>query len=348
MVGKSNKFSVEGASWLEQVFEMIATRNPNDLANVAVTVPDTVIFRYTRPAALYTNEDGVLRASDQSQSLELSAEALVARFARQGKKDRAEEDVCCSYIYIDRQTEDAGTQNVVMEDMNAKQLSHFLLGRTKENNGILQRFTKSKSAKHSMIRVVWTPRTFQVETRTNQSRMDDTRVSMEDRVATFGGGPHLSQLLDLKDGMLARSIREQVEAIVKHLEALLPKTFKVWETVMYLKYCGGELGGEHGYSRAGLTFLFCSSMRVFKDEVLNLNHLEDFWASEQRTERMVSVQAPQPEATGLRCPISAKPCTVNRQVPLQVVALVKYMRVIALEHLPGEDACHVVERERER
>lgn len=34
MVGKSNKFSVEGASWLEQVFEMIATRNPNDLANV--------------------------------------------------------------------------------------------------------------------------------------------------------------------------------------------------------------------------------------------------------------------------------------------------------------------------
>jgi len=94
-----------------------------------VTVPDTVIFRYTRPAALYTNEDGVLRGSDESS--DLSAEALVARFARLGKKDRSEENVCCSYIYIDRQTVDEGTQNVVMEDMNAKQLSHFLLHRSK-------------------------------------------------------------------------------------------------------------------------------------------------------------------------------------------------------------------------
>ena len=42
---------------------------------MVVTVPDTVIFRYTRPAALYTNEDGVLRGSDESS--DLSAEALV-------------------------------------------------------------------------------------------------------------------------------------------------------------------------------------------------------------------------------------------------------------------------------
>jgi len=118
------------------------------------------VFRYQRPAALYTTEDGTVRATDESA--ELSVDGIQARFSAKLGKGDADDAVCCSYVYIDRQNKDDETQNVIMEDMNAKQLRHFLLHRRKENNGVLQRFVPSKSAKHSVIRAVWTPRTLQV------------------------------------------------------------------------------------------------------------------------------------------------------------------------------------------
>lgn len=137
----------------------------------------------------------MVRSSQESSGL--SAEALQARLGKVAKGDPADM-VCCSYVYVDRQKNDDGSQNIAVEDMNSKQLSHFLLRRSKEHNGILQRFVRSKSVRHSVIRVMWTPRTFHAESRTNHHRLDDTRVPMEDRVSTFGGGPHLSDLLDLK------------------------------------------------------------------------------------------------------------------------------------------------------
>ena len=53
MVGK--KFGVEGVSWLEQVFDMVAARSPNH-PPLSLQIPDTVAFRYQRPAALYVND----------------------------------------------------------------------------------------------------------------------------------------------------------------------------------------------------------------------------------------------------------------------------------------------------
>ncbi|MGB1593856.1 MAG: hypothetical protein ACPIOQ_13975 [Promethearchaeia archaeon] len=48
MVGK--KFAVEGVSWLEQVFDMVAARSPNH-PPLSLQIPDTVAFRYQRPAS---------------------------------------------------------------------------------------------------------------------------------------------------------------------------------------------------------------------------------------------------------------------------------------------------------
>jgi hypothetical protein len=333
MAGKGKKFPVENASWLEQVFDMVAARNMEQKP-LALTIPDTVVFRYQRPAALYQNDSMEEHQISCRDDLgELSADSLCHRFVpRKGSPD----SVCALYVYIDRQHEGADeskkasekSQNVVVEYMNPPQLRHFLQHRTKENNGILQRFLPNKGASHATIQVIWTPRTCQVETRSNRQKMHDSKLPITDRLATFDGAPHLSTSHSLKDGLFYRNIKEAADNIVAHIETLISRPYQVWETILYFKYCAQEHGSS---DKAGLTFLWCSSMRVFKDELLDLRRLDQFWTSELKPEVMTNKEAPDKNFKVLRCPISGEAYKDGTGSEVKVATIIKYMTI--LEHM---------------
>jgi len=329
------KFPIEGASWLEQVFDMVSARGADQQA-LTLYIPDTVVFRYQRPAALFTN-DAIEehQVSCRDELSDLSADALYQRFA--GKKD-APENVSAIYVYNDRQGHDAeerdeasqDAHNMVVEYMNAPQLRHFLQHRPKENNGILQRFLPSKGAFHTTIRVMWTPRTCHVETRTNRHKMGDLKLSVTDRYSTFDGGPHLSISHSLKDGLFYKNIKNAADSIVKHLETLIPRPYQVWETVMYFKYCAPDRGTQR--EKSGISFLWCSSLRVFKDELLDLRRLDEFWTSDLKTEVMVNKEAPEKELKVMRCPITGKPYADGTGTEVKVSTIVKYLSILGDSH----------------
>ena len=341
MVGK--KFGVEGVSWLGQVFDMVAARSPNH-PPLSLQIPDTVAFRYQRPAALYVNdavEDHAV--SCQEESSHLSADAICQRFVpRRGAPLSDGGGVCAMYVFVDKgghdaeespRRRDSDAQNVVVEYMNPPQLRHFLQQRTKENNGILQRFTPSKGVFHTTIRVQWTPRTCQVETRANRHKMDDTRLPVTERLSTFDGGPHLSTSHSLKDGKFYKNIKQAAENIVRHVETLIPRPFAVWETVLYFKYTAPERGGfTPSTDKSGITFLWCSTMRVYKDELLDLRRLDEFWTSEQRTEIMSNKEAPDKDVTVMRCPINGKPYKDGTGTEVQVGTIIKYLWILSQSH----------------
>eukprot|EP00802_Teleaulax_amphioxeia_P001583 Tamp_01585.p1 GENE.Tamp_01585~~Tamp_01585.p1 ORF type:complete len:985 (-),score=213.21 Tamp_01585:2222-5083(-) len=333
------KFPIEGVSWLEQTFDMAAARSSADQKPLTLSIPDTVVFRYQRPAAIYTNdaaEENQVACRDELS--DLSADAICQRFV---KRQSAPDRVCALYIYNDRHSHDAeadeqeeaaqDAQNVVVEYMNPAQLRHFLQHRTKVNNGILQRFLPSKGAFHNTIRVMWTPRTCHVETRTNRHKADDVRLSVTDRLSTFDGGPHLSVSHSLKDGLFYKSIKEAADALVRHVESLIPRPYQVWEMVLYFKYCASERGANE---KSGISFLWCSSLRVYKDELLDLRRLDAFWTSEIKTEVMHNKEAPDKDLKVKRCPVTGKEYKEGTDTDVKVGTIVKYMTVLATSH-PG-------------
>jgi len=334
------KFPIEGVSWLEQIFDMAAARGGAENRPLTLSILDTVVFRYQRPAAIYLNEaaeDNQVACRDELS--DLSADAIYQRFVK--KRASASDRVCALYIYNDRHGHDAeaeeqaeaaqDAQNIVVEYMNPAQLRHFLQHRTKENNGILQRFLPSKGSFHNTIRVMWTPRTCHVETRTNSHKMDDVRLSVTDRMSTFDGGPHLSVSHSLKDGLFYKSIKAAADGLVRHVESLIPRPYQVWETVLYFKYCSSERG-EH--EKSGISFLWCSSLRVFKDELLDLRRLDEFWTSEIKTEVMHNKIAPDKHLKVQCCPVTGKEYKEGTDTQVKVRTIVKYMTILATAH-PG-------------
>ena len=229
-------FPVENASWLEQVFAMLSQYPKKEGGESAysqfVHIPDTVVFRYQRPAALYCmDEDGILRSTSDSSDLSLTA--LTARFSNQtlaGAPDR----ICATYVYINRQVQDADSQDVVVEHLNAEQVNIFLYSRVKEHDGILQQFLASKGMHYMSIRVAWNVRSCRIESRANVYRADDTRVPMKEKACMFDDTPHLS--ISLRCSAMIRSkVNNAVSSIVQHLESMLPDRFRIWDMILYFK-----------------------------------------------------------------------------------------------------------------
>jgi hypothetical protein len=247
------------------VFEMMGHRDPEGRL-LQLRIPDTVVFRYQRPAALYFTEDGQLRSTDDMS--ELSAEALMNRFSR---KD-APEAICAMYVYRERHAassgDDKSTKDFTVEYMNTSQLHVFLNMRVKDNNGILQHFTVSRGQNNTTVRVMWTPRTCLVESCSNKHRVDDPRVPPADKMPTFDGPPHLTRTHDVSKGLFSTKVRETVLQVVRHVESLLPKGYHVWETTMYWKFAALEKDVQD--EAVGLVLLWCSTVRLFRDEIVDV------------------------------------------------------------------------------
>lgn len=174
-------FAVENVSWLEQIFEMLAhsvlqsIRFEQDTTpTYAIHIADTLVFHYQRPAAIYFMEDGVLRSSNDTADLVVSA--LLARFSSSADRANDVDDILAIYVYIDRQNSARDTQEVVVEYLNYRQLDHLLRHRGKENDGILQRFVPSCGTFQTSVRVHWTTRGCDTEVYSSVHRRDEIKV----------------------------------------------------------------------------------------------------------------------------------------------------------------------------
>jgi hypothetical protein len=197
---------------------------------------------------------------------ELSAEALMNRFSRRESPDA----ICAMYVYRERHAteEDKSTRDFSVEYMNTSQLHVFLNVRVKDNNGILQRFTVSRGQNNTTVRVMWTPRTCFVESCCNKHRTDDARIAPAERMPTFDGQPHQTRTHDISKGLFSSKVRDTVLQVVRHVEALLPKGYHVWETTMYWKFAALERDVQD--EGAGLVLLWCSTMRLYRDEIIDV------------------------------------------------------------------------------
>ena len=176
-------FPVEHVSWLEQIFEMLAhsalhaTKSEADNGqNYSIHLADTLVFRYQRPAALYYMEDGMLRSSNDSA--ELAVSALLLRFATRSNNSNAD-SIVAIYVYVDRQCDSADTQEVAVEYLTFQQLDHFLRHRGKENDGILQQFLPSCGTFQTSVRVFWTTRGADMEVYSSVHRRDEHKVHLK-------------------------------------------------------------------------------------------------------------------------------------------------------------------------
>eukprot|EP00736_Rhodelphis_marinus_P001036 Rmarinus@m.13618 len=219
---------VEQVRWLEALFLYLHTSSPTTHNSCAgFRMPCTFVFKYQRPAAMYFIEDG--RISKKADEKNLQNDFIVEHLS---KKAVGNEIVA---YYIHDTSPDEAVAAPIIEYFDRDSLNNFMNHRKKESNGIIQQFVKGGPTNNSVIRLWWTPYHSQVEMRVNSYRADDDRVAPAERVVTFDGREHQSEVHIIEDGPIWREANFTCTRILTHIAELLPASYFAKSICLYFK-----------------------------------------------------------------------------------------------------------------
>ncbi|OMJ65161.1 hypothetical protein SteCoe_38998 [Stentor coeruleus] len=163
-------------------------------------------------------------------------------------------NIVASYIYITKNGRE-------IEYFELEEFKHFLYNRHKTQDGILQKFIDSKGRRNSAIQMVWTPHICIFEMRENQNDLYDQRLNLYERVITYEGDQHQSQIKPFKSMELRSFMQEVGEALVEHFSIISEGQSKPTRKVLVFK--------KDPLNRPWL--LLCTSIRCSSVSPINIS-----------------------------------------------------------------------------
>ncbi|AAZ11729.1 uncharacterized protein TEOVI_000543400 [Trypanosoma equiperdum] len=185
-----------------------------------VRLPDTVVYEHNFPRAWYTY-DAEAREINKHPGKMLDAQSIYQHFSRPtaGYEIVAQFLTTCPVDDPESLTPN-GELISYSEIFTAETLREFLFNKSRKPDGILQKFVPPKGEttmrRNAQLQVSWSPLMAVVYKRTNKYRLDDHRVPVHMRAATFDGDNHLSELSLVADetkGRLDLLCREVVDHV---------------------------------------------------------------------------------------------------------------------------------------
>jgi len=272
-------------SWLENFYEILYACQVDDLH-----VPFTVVYQYNRPYSAFFSEDGVLRKIE-SKDLEVPNPAIQAqahnhqatnvlaelagKVASKAAVHRCSTGVEAMRVFS-RDAVLQGDKDLVVEYQTAEDAESYLLFRSKEQNGIIQRFVQPSTPKVISYRVYWTPHHSQIEAVSNNHLADAADLPVERRCCTFDG--HQS---DVSASALNKAVEKKINAathkIIAAVRRLMPRRVDIQMCILHFK---AGSGGR-------VWFLYCGSLRLLdgSDSRPVLGGKAQIGASELETKR---------------------------------------------------------------
>ena len=101
--------------------------------------------------------------------------------------------------------------------LDAEQLRLFLDDDVLSRNGILQAFIEPSTDKMSTIEATFSPATTLVERRVNVNKMDDHRFPAVERMVTFDGADHYSDIVPVQRPQTVSALKDGCHAIKDHI-----------------------------------------------------------------------------------------------------------------------------------
>ncbi|CAK58493.1 unnamed protein product (macronuclear) [Paramecium tetraurelia] len=225
----------------EWLFFHIWKKNPKTGHSCdGIFVADSIIYRWAQPYFRYfTVSDGqIIRKTkervfiDQVES-SFNQENTVAQLMTSQMQSKQQEII--TFEYLDY-------ENFII----------FLHQREKDLNLVLQKFIYPKNDQNSLIKVTWSPQFCLVMRKTNINKMNDTRKTQVERVATFDGPEYLIQADSINSPLLSADLEQLCVNIVKHILEVSGGNIQIIRMVLYFKV---------DYENR-IWLLFCTNIKV--------------------------------------------------------------------------------------
>ena len=105
-----------------------------------------------------------------------------------------------------------------IEYFDEKEFNNFLYNKVKVSKGILQQFLHPKTAKNTVIKIIWSPNVSLFECKENQKEICDLRHGIFERAATLEDQEFYSRSVTLKGIGLKKKIKASTERIIRHVK----------------------------------------------------------------------------------------------------------------------------------
>lgn len=280
---------VERDGLVENIYELLrsaSTSRDGHTRFTALRLPDTVIIRNGLIYKWYfTSKNGsILRKNRSRLHREEVRDALLAKgsknrskivavyltsaTARSKPRQRPGGEECLRPVSptAPDHPEDTSAHTPVVhcDYLDAEQLRLFLDDDVLQRNGILQSFVEPNTDRMSTIEATYSPATTLIERRLNVNKLDDYRFPAVERMVTFDGADHYSDLVPVQRPQTVAALKDGCHAIKEHIAGVDPFYLDVGRMVLYLRED----------SKRQVWLLWCTSFRCTPrpDDPTELNH----------------------------------------------------------------------------
>ena len=271
--GKENRkmaeliLPIERDGLVANLYAYLGTATDNQLAGLgdsgtsrfsALRVPDTIVMRNGLIHSwFFTAKSGALLRKNRAK---LNREEVTRTFRAKGAKNRT--GVIAVYLTSSstrappggQEPSDEGsdgppmpttpgrpkdvkthTPTVHCDYLDKAGLAEFLETEDFSRNGVLQAFIEPNTVRMSTIEATWSPATTLIERRVNVNEIDDPRFPVVERMVTFDGAEHYSDLLPVQRAATNATIKAGCAAIKAHLSGVYPSYLNVGRMVLQLR-----------------------------------------------------------------------------------------------------------------
>jgi hypothetical protein len=269
---------VERDGLVENIYELLRVASARDAHNrfTALRLPDTIIIRNGLIYKWYftSKNGGVMRKNRSRLHREEVRDALLKKGARNVSKivavyltstsarvkagthpdeDENPRDAQPRSPTTPGRPQDIKTHTPLVhcDYLDAEQLRLFLDDDVLSRNGILQAFVEPSTDRMTTIEATFSPATTLLERRVNVNKMDDHRFPAVERMVTFDGADHYSDIVPVQRPQTITALKEGCLAIKDHIAGVGPFYLDVGRMVLYLRED----------SKRQLWLLWCTSFR---------------------------------------------------------------------------------------
>ena len=219
-----------------------------------VNIPDTVLYLYSKPLHWYfSSKSGEIRKKSRSR---LNSKHIEEQFLKNGNSVSG---IKASYLMSVPSESAGGAPNTQVKYTFGHELRKFL--QEDKPNGVLQLFFDPKpevaregtATRNSLVQTTWSPGCFFIEKRVNKHRIDQHKVPIDVRAATFDDYQN-TETVPLVSDSVAGQFQRVCQLIAEHIRTVF--RFKLASLVLNFKI------DRHDK----IWLLWCSSIRIVSEE----------------------------------------------------------------------------------
>ncbi|EGR34456.1 hypothetical protein IMG5_010830 [Ichthyophthirius multifiliis] len=201
------------------------THTSSKIKQPFVNIPDTIYYKFGQPVIWYfTDSNGQVKKKMKNN---LTVEAIQECFLNK----TPECNIVAFFISINH----VKTQDYKFEFFNQKSFCNFIMFKSYDKEGYLQRFIQSKGIYNTIIKAIWSPQICFFEKYVNKLPINDISLDIYQRVINIETFQNQCETINLKGKFLSEKLDQLTSKISQHIEKVSPYGNKIKQMELIYK-----------------------------------------------------------------------------------------------------------------